>query len=205
MTEARTAFLDGGYAAVSMQQIADAAGVNKATLYHHFKDKEDLFVAVLRDEFGRARAEIAAALGEAGPLRDRLRRVALHLLAAGSSDFGRLAADLRQHVPAARLGQIFGPCAHPADVLRPAFEEAAAAGETRPIDPDLAAQLFFAMVHSRVWWSRLGGGPDLPPAAVADEIVAVLLDGVGRRSPVPRSDADTARDQGTQPLLPADA
>ena len=37
--QARELFLAQGYAAVSMQQIADAVGVNKATLYHYFRDK----------------------------------------------------------------------------------------------------------------------------------------------------------------------
>ena len=52
LREARVLFTAQGYAAVSMQQIADAAAMNKATLYHHFRDKEDLFVAVMAEEFG---------------------------------------------------------------------------------------------------------------------------------------------------------
>jgi AcrR family transcriptional regulator len=44
-------FASEGYAEVSMQNIADAARVNKATLYHHFGDKEQLFVAVLESDF----------------------------------------------------------------------------------------------------------------------------------------------------------
>ena len=49
---ARPLFVDYGYKGVSMQQIAAAAGIHKATLYHHFKDKDALFAAVV-ERFGR--------------------------------------------------------------------------------------------------------------------------------------------------------
>ncbi len=42
-------FLAHGYAATSMDKIAKAAGVSKATLYSHFGDKEGLFNAVMQD------------------------------------------------------------------------------------------------------------------------------------------------------------
>jgi TetR/AcrR family transcriptional regulator, regulator of autoinduction and epiphytic fitness len=42
-------FLQHGYAATSMDKIAKAAGVSKATVYSHFRDKESLFNAVIQD------------------------------------------------------------------------------------------------------------------------------------------------------------
>lgn len=41
-------FLAQGYAATSMDQIAIAAGVSKATVYKHFQDKEGLFNALVQ-------------------------------------------------------------------------------------------------------------------------------------------------------------
>lgn len=35
-----------GYFGCSMQQIADSLGINKATLYHYYKSKQELFLAV---------------------------------------------------------------------------------------------------------------------------------------------------------------
>lgn len=40
-------FLERGYNATSMDAIAEAAPVSKPTLYSHFKDKNDLFAAVI--------------------------------------------------------------------------------------------------------------------------------------------------------------
>ena len=44
---ALTAFLDDGYEGSSVNRIADEAGVSIKTLYRHFDNKEDLFIAVI--------------------------------------------------------------------------------------------------------------------------------------------------------------
>lgn len=41
-------FLAHGYASTSMDRVATAAGVSKATVYSHFKDKEGLFSALMQ-------------------------------------------------------------------------------------------------------------------------------------------------------------
>ncbi|MBD1863109.1 MULTISPECIES: TetR/AcrR family transcriptional regulator [Trichocoleus] len=41
-------FLVKGYAATSMDRVAAAAGVSKATVYSHFQDKEALFTALIQ-------------------------------------------------------------------------------------------------------------------------------------------------------------
>jgi TetR/AcrR family transcriptional regulator len=47
-----------GYDGVSMRRIADAAGVSKANIYHHFASKEALYFAIMR----RSAAELTALL-----------------------------------------------------------------------------------------------------------------------------------------------
>ena len=42
-------FLENGYKATSMNRVADQAGVIKATIYSHFKDKEQLFIAIIEE------------------------------------------------------------------------------------------------------------------------------------------------------------
>ncbi len=43
-------FLEQGYAAVSMQNIADRAGLTKAAIYAHFRSKGQLLVEVIREQ-----------------------------------------------------------------------------------------------------------------------------------------------------------
>jgi AcrR family transcriptional regulator len=178
LLEARALFTAQGYAAVSMQQIADAAGVNKATLYHHFRHKEDLFISVMDEEFARMAAEVGAAIAAGGSLRAQLTRVAAHIFASSQSDFGRLVADLHEQVPEARRAEMLAHRAPPWEQIREAIERAQTAGEVRDVDPDLVARLFFAMVRSQVWWATFGTERPRPDARLAATITDLLLDGI---------------------------
>ncbi|WP_054697019.1 TetR/AcrR family transcriptional regulator [Syntrophomonas palmitatica] len=42
-------FANKGYEGATMQEIAEAVGINKASIYNHYKGKEDLFFAVYQD------------------------------------------------------------------------------------------------------------------------------------------------------------
>ena len=179
LREARALFTAQGYATVSMQQIADAAVVNKATLYHHFRDKEDLFVAVMAEEFARTTSEVAAAIARGGTLREQLRRVAGHVFASLQSDFGRLVADLHEHVSERRRSELRGRNAPPWEQIGLAVERARLAGEVRDVDPALVARLFFGMVRSQIWWAKYDGDHPAPDDRLAETIANLLLDGIG--------------------------
>ena len=75
-------FLAHGYAATSMDRVAIAAGVSKATVYSHFQDKEGLFIALIqrlvevkfRSVFDSANAQVLQTAPEI-VLRDLANRV----------------------------------------------------------------------------------------------------------------------------------
>lgn len=46
---ALSSFAQKGYEGATMQEIAEAVGINKASIYNHYKGKEDLFLAVYDD------------------------------------------------------------------------------------------------------------------------------------------------------------
>ncbi len=70
LAEAQRLFRERGYAATSLEQIAEAAEVTKGAIYGHFASKEDLMLSALE---AAASPDYAAMLNdEARPLRDRL-------------------------------------------------------------------------------------------------------------------------------------
>ena len=67
-------FLENGFAATSMAMVARAAGLTKATLYHHYPGKADLFAACVTDGYADELARLAdiaadPALSHSGKLR----------------------------------------------------------------------------------------------------------------------------------------
>src|SRR5689334_1755846 len=72
-------YAQNGLAGARTEAIAEAAGVNKALLYYHFKSKEDLYHAVVGSqlqEFQKRACELLSATGPAGPIL--LRYVSYH-------------------------------------------------------------------------------------------------------------------------------
>jgi AcrR family transcriptional regulator len=150
LREARALFLERGFAEVSMQQIADAAGMTKASLYYHFKDKEDLFANVVQHEAKRLMGGIAAELDGIDAFPEQLKRIVLYCFDSVRSDIGRLMDDFQRHVSEEshrRLRETFeGGGLDPIAWLRPYFQRAAAAGQLRPLDVDFAIVLFLGML-----------------------------------------------------------
>lgn len=63
---ARRLFTERAYASVSMAEIARCAGVQRGLLHHHFGDKHDLYVAVVRDLLAQFGSIIDGSTGTAG-------------------------------------------------------------------------------------------------------------------------------------------
>ncbi len=64
---ARPLFAEYGYAAISTDQIARAAGVTRGALYHQFAGKEELFAAVVEQVEEEIQTRIAAEIEAAAP------------------------------------------------------------------------------------------------------------------------------------------
>jgi AcrR family transcriptional regulator len=102
-------FMENGFEGTSMDAVAEAAGVGKPTLYHRYKDKRDLFEAVLTariNEWLSPLAEIAERLGsgaqsgELGEILDQLSRSMLrHSLKPGAAGLGRVIAAQKAQFP----------------------------------------------------------------------------------------------------------
>lgn len=55
-------FAEHGYHGLSMEQLAEAAGVSKPVLYQHFSSKRDLYLALVRDAIAEMESQVRKAL-----------------------------------------------------------------------------------------------------------------------------------------------
>jgi AcrR family transcriptional regulator len=67
-------FLQFGVRRASMQDIADHAGISRAALYLHYRNKTDIFRALMAHYFTASTALVAEALEGGGDVTDALRR-----------------------------------------------------------------------------------------------------------------------------------
>jgi len=62
---ARALFTERGYSGVGTEEVVEHAGVTRGALYHHFRDKRDLFRAVFQQMEGEIVNEILARISDA--------------------------------------------------------------------------------------------------------------------------------------------
>jgi AcrR family transcriptional regulator len=145
-------FADRGFGAVSIQEIADAAGTHKTTVLYHFDTKEALYEAVLDEALGL----LAQGMGEFMRGEFKRERVA-YLIDQQQTFFAEhpalarlLARELLDSAnPEAYLRRFVEPIYLPA--LR-SLERSVQAGLIRPVDPalfihDLHVQLIGYFCH----------------------------------------------------------
>lgn len=183
---ALSVFAERGYDGASMDDVARAAGITKASIYHHVNGKEALLERGLTRALDALRAildETAAGGGDAATrLRSIVRRVAattLRLLpeltvlfrARGASRSERRALDERRRFDR--------------DVTALVVEAQHDGTVRADLDARLVVRLVFGMSNSVVEWYRGGsrGSASLSAGAIAAAIEAIVFDGIGARAP----------------------
>ena len=149
-------FVTHGYDAVSMQEIADAVPIHKATLYHHFENKDDLFLAVVRLEMSQLYNHIQRFIQEGGSTADQLTRVAVQVFRNSQSEFGRLMSDAHRHLTTAQQETLVERCSDPWILYEKIFATAIDRNELPPLDCTLAATMFVGLLYGQTWSVRTG-------------------------------------------------
>jgi AcrR family transcriptional regulator len=176
-------FSQQGYKEVSIRDIAQACGMTNAALYYHFKNKEDLFLAMLERDHEQTLVALREAANGPGDLRADLKQLVTRYAAITCErrqSFQTLWRDVKQ-MEDLRARKWFGEMQH--DVMRPLverLEQAEAAGEIKPGETRLYARLLHGMIIALTHGNR----PDKPHKVSAQEVdvaVDVFLNGVVKR------------------------
>lgn len=161
------------YPLVSMDEVAEAASMGKATLYRYFPSKEDLYVAVFDQLLDSLDTKLEEAAAEGGGYTAVLRRMIGILVPALGDHFRgfRTMDDGVLHA-AERKRRLFRSRRQTITVH---FEEALlagmASGEFRAVNAETCAHMLVGMI-----WSSSANTPD-PPETVAATIADMFLHG----------------------------
>lgn len=159
-------FWHRGYEGTSMQQLVDAMGIHRGSLYGTFGDKHALFLAALRryDELWISR--FVEPLSAPGPVRPAVRRVLEQAGREATEGVRRgclatnSAVELAPHDPElarrvrAMLSRVEG-------ALRAALERARGTGElSADVDPPAVARFLIGVLQGLRVLSRMGAEPE---------------------------------------------
>jgi AcrR family transcriptional regulator len=145
-----------GYAGARVDRIARRARANKAMLYYHFKSKQGLYRALLRQTFTAAATELRTVTGSEAPPEQKLEQMVATLATF---------VDAHPHFPAIMLREVaeggvhldrqtFAAMAALPAIVGEVVTEGAARGVIRRVHPLMA---YFTMFAPIVLY--LGGAP----------------------------------------------
>lgn len=161
-------FVERGFAATRLDDVARAAGVSKGTLYLYFSSKEELFKAVVRESIVPLIGEAEVLIDEfAGNSRELFRAVVQtwwgrmgetklsglpKLMMAEAGNFPELARFYQEEVVnrGERLVAV---------MLRRGMER----GEIRPVDLEIDARLLIAPLIMMMIWKHSAGVCEVAP------------------------------------------
>ncbi|MBV9582771.1 MAG: TetR/AcrR family transcriptional regulator [Chloroflexi bacterium] len=177
---AQQLFLQRGFGAVSMDELAEAAGVARRTLYNQFASKEDLFRDMLQRVSRQLEHAFPVGMETTGDVEEVLRLVArvisdLHKNPGYLGFLRMVVADSRQFP---WIAEEFAAVMEPQTKrLIRYFAHLNEVGILECRDPTLAAHQFMGMLNQFSLWPWMMG-QDRPPVAdtdVADETIRMFL------------------------------
>ena len=189
---ALTVFVEKGFAAAKLDDVAVAAGISKGLLYRYFDNKAELFkevirqtlVTTIRDVGDRARAsgDAVAALDlfleQMIVIANDARRSAIpKLIISESGSFPELAMFYLEEVIGPGLQQLAGLVARGVE-----------SGEFRKVDPELTAKSIIAPLLLSVIWRHTFARHDskrFDPAALIRQHRDILLHGLAAPASMP--------------------
>jgi len=191
---AEAIFAEKGFSATRLEDIADRVGIRRASIVYYFKDKKELYHAVLASVFGGLFARIEVALTLPDPLPDRIEAgVGAWVDYVGARP--SIARLLLREVADAAPGHQPAVLAH----TRPFFElvrkqvferDGAASARLTPIDPvhlasTIAGATVFFVAAMPALVPELAFNPVSPEhlAAHREEVLRIVRRLLGTRGP----------------------
>ena len=171
-------FAQRGYPSTSMNQVAEACGLSKATLYHYYRDKYTLLVSITDEHVSRLAALVeedeAQALHGEARLRHFIQRIVAEY--ADAQDAHRvLTEDVKFLEPADRervLGKERKVVAGFAEAVAEMRADAPGAPLSKPL-----TMLLFGMINWMFTWLKPGGGLD--HATMGPIVADLFIGGIG--------------------------
>jgi AcrR family transcriptional regulator len=179
LAAAQSLFIQHGYHGLAMREISEAVGVSKAALYYHFKDKEELFLAILRAYLDEVEGAIDTILAKPVTCGEQIGLFVEYILEqpAEQRAITRLASqEISQVSVESRkaFNQIYREKF--IDKLSLILQTGMERGEFRPIRPEVATWALMGIMYPYFYPTQTGN-TRLSTETIR-EVVAIYLNGI---------------------------
>lgn len=179
---ARSLFIKQGYTATSMRQIAEEAGIGKATIYHHFPDKQTIVLELLKSTMTRMDEALQKVKAEKEPL-SRI-RTAVNISIKNLLESTDIMQIVNREVPGGRdqmkdKFQVFFQSY--IDLLSESVQQGMDQGIFRKVDPDSAARTLMTMIQGTFAMAYLTRARPPSPQKTIDALLDVYFQGINIR------------------------
>jgi TetR/AcrR family transcriptional regulator, cholesterol catabolism regulator len=167
-----------GYAATSMNDIADAVGLTKAGIYHYIQGKEPLLFEIMTYAMDMIDQHVMDPARQVEDAEQRLRTI-VERHAQRIIDVGGAVTILLEEMPAltpAHRRTIRGRKRAYFELMRETLQQLAGEGKLRDIDASVAALSLFGMINWISRWYRPAG--KLSARETLDDILEMAICGV---------------------------
>ena len=153
LKSASVLFAERGFRGVSISDVADAAGLVKSSIYHHFENKQALYLAVLSDMARQSREQMEAG-AQGGTWRERLSgavRVLGRLIGPHSQVLSLMLGGITQvsaKIDNQEIDSIAPVRLEFSAVLRREIESGIRAGDLRSVDLELTTICLIGLVSA---------------------------------------------------------
>ncbi len=174
-------FREKGYHAASMQDLADAVGLQKGSLYYYVSSKEQLLTAIYERFIGAFTRQLAELVAEPLTPSEKLRRaIESHLIAVSEQmELFTVYLHEQKFINARLRNKIHAEAEHQAELLQAILEEGVASGQFRPINVKMAAHAIIGMCNWLYRWYSPHGA--LSVQDIATIFGDLVMDGVKAR------------------------
>lgn len=93
-------FMELGYRKVSTRMIAEHCGITQPALYHHFKNKQDIYKEVINTSIKQTEQALLNITKKFQNLEERLYQIAIYFLENYQEDLMQMFHDLQHEMPA---------------------------------------------------------------------------------------------------------
>ena len=181
---ARACFIERGYFATKMDEIAQRAGLSKGGVYFHFESKKDIFRDLVEQDYHRTQTFLEGVAQQHGSFLDKLGHIGQYFTSIfeGPDNPRFLVVTMEMTLRDAEIAKLYDKiqCSY-IETIEAMIEEGMRRGELKRVEPGVIAFLLKALLDG-IQQSYLEHERAYNPADLIESALDLIMSGLNKPS-----------------------